>query len=191
MRLIDVPTLRKANLRSGIARMSVRQVNHALWISAAACCGIAVLVVLLGVLVPINSSATDAPELKRSSRTSRAGSQALLPPLESFDSIWAKPLRRPLIDPPVVAQPGPAPGVPSSDGLQVTLVGTVGNSLAMLRAADGSISLKGIGDQISGAEVIAIRPGQIDVRSGGQTLTLSKPRDPDPQTGIVTTPPNP
>jgi hypothetical protein len=171
--------------------MSVRQLNHALWISASACCGIAILVVVLGVLLPITSSATDAPELKRSSRSLHAGSQALLPPLESFDSIWAKPLRRPLVDPPVAAQPGPTQTVASAASLPVTLVGTIGTSLAMLRAADGSISLKGIGDQISGAEVIAIRPGQIDVRSGGQTLTLSKPPDADPQTGIVTSAPSP
>ncbi|HZK82385.1 MAG TPA: hypothetical protein VFC46_14990, partial [Humisphaera sp.] len=59
----------------------------------------------------------------------------------------------------------------------VTLVGTVGTSLAMLRGPDGVISVLSVGDQLAGAQVLAIRPAQIDVRFNSRTLTLDKPKE--------------
>ena len=59
----------------------------------------------------------------------------------------------------------------------ITLVGTVGTSLAMLRGPDGVVSVLSVGDQLAGAQVLAIRPAQIDVRFNSRTLTLDKPKE--------------
>src|SRR4051794_31940385 len=104
MKLIDPSALRSVNIRGGAARISVRQRNQALWIAAGFCCGVAVLVALLGVVIPTTPASTDGAESKPGSRRARSGSEASLPTLESFESIWAKSLRRPLVDSPA-AQP--------------------------------------------------------------------------------------
>jgi hypothetical protein len=186
MRLIDVPKLRKANLRGSSTRMTARLINQMLWVTAACFCGVAVLVVLLGVLIPTTAS-TPAQPAHSADHDKHAP-----PALESFESIWAKPLRRALIEGPVTPQAmtpaGPVVAAPGA--LPITLVGTIGNTLAMLQNPDGSVVVKGVGDQLAGAEVTAIRPGQIDVKYNGQALTLNKPKDTTPYPGIVGNPNN-
>src|SRR5579863_7368290 len=99
MRLIDEPKLRKANLLGSSTRMTARQINQMLWSAAACFCGGAVIVVLLGVLIPTTAS-TPAQPIHSSDVEKHATptAQASLPPLESFESIWTKPLRRPLTE---------------------------------------------------------------------------------------------
>ena len=65
-------------------------------------------------------------------------------------------------------------------GFQLTLAGTIGNSLALLRRADGSIEVKAVGESIDGVEVLAIRSGQIELRVNGEKVTLKKPKEPEP-----------
>jgi len=194
MRLIDVPKLRKANLRGSSTRMTARQINQALWAAAACLGGMAVLVLLFGVLIPTSISTPAPPaRVKDNEKHAMPSAQASLPPLESFESIWAKPLRRALIEAPVSPQgmtpAGPVMAAPGA--LPITLVGTIGNTLAMLQNPDGSVVVRGVGEQLAGAEVTAIRPGQIDVRYNGQALTLNMPRNVTPYPGIVGNPNNP
>jgi hypothetical protein len=189
MRLIDLPTLRKANLRSGPTRMTARQINQALWITAACLCGIAALVLVLGVLLPVNAKPPADEVSKSAGKHSTPGEQASLPSLESFESIWPKPLRRPMVDAPVAPPAPTGPGIAVAGAVPMTLVGTIGNSLAMLQTPDGTIALKGVGEQLAGADVVAVRPGEVDLRYGGRDLTLTKPKDAS-QAGMIVSPNN-
>jgi hypothetical protein len=58
------------------------------------------------------------------------------------------------------------------------LVGTIGNSVALVRTgAGGAIEVKGVGEQVNGAKIVAIRPMQVDVEVGGARMTIVKPRE--------------
>jgi len=174
-------------------RMTARQINQALWAAAACLCGVAVIVLVFGVLLPtsVGNARTEAPG--SGDKHAMPSAQASLPSLESFESIWAKPLRRTLVDSPAGSSPttpaGPVVAAPGA--VPITLVGTIGTTLAMLQNPDGSVVVKGIGDQLAGAEVTAIRPGQVDVRYNGLALTLTKHRDAVPFPRIVGNPNNP
>jgi hypothetical protein len=74
--------------------------------------------------------------------------------------------------------PGGAPTAAIQSASGPVLVGTIGDSLAMFRMPDGSIALKGIGDDLEGSSVIAIRPDQVDLQSNGKRTTVSKPPAP-------------
>ena len=63
----------------------------------------------------------------------------------------------------------------------LTLVGTVGSSLAMLQSADGNVELKAVGESLGGMKVLAIRPSQVDVQYNGKKLTLDKVKPPAEQ----------
>jgi hypothetical protein len=91
-------------------------------------------------------------------------------------------LRRPLIDPENDAQSPEAIAAQATAGGStapppITLVGTIGESLAMLRGTDGNVSVLKIGDQLDGVQLLAVRPAQVDVRYNNRTLTLDKPKE--------------
>jgi len=58
----------------------------------------------------------------------------------------------------------------------LTLVGTIGNSLAMLKTRDGKIELKGVGESISGITILTITPAKVEARYNGRTISLDKQR---------------
>lgn len=63
---------------------------------------------------------------------------------------------------------------PAPSALRLTLVGTIGQSLAMLRTADGSVEVCGVGETVGGAEVVSVRPRRVEVRINGQLVALTK-----------------
>jgi hypothetical protein len=73
--------------------------------------------------------------------------------------------------------PDPAP-VAASDLPPYTLVGTVGDSLALLRGADGAVEIRGVNESVGGVEVQSIQPGSVRVRYNGKVMTLDKPKEP-------------
>lgn len=157
--------------------MTARQINQALWIATAACVALAAGVVLLGVALPVGSPGEAAGEAKTGGRPVAAATTTAVPPLDSFDAIWPKPLRRSLNEG-VAAQAAAtaAPPVSAAAGLPVSLAGTIGNSLALLKLSDGSVVARRAGDSVGGADVLAIRPGEVDVRFAGRSVTLTKAR---------------
>jgi hypothetical protein len=174
--------------------MTGRQLNQILWITVGSLLGGAVIVVVVGLLLPIAGEIpAKSTHLSPADKRATVVTQASLPSLESFEPIWNKSLRRALVEVystsappsipvgPVVARPGALP---------MTLVGTIGNSLAMLQNPDGSVVIKGVGDQLAGAEVRAIRTGQVDLRYNGQMLTLNKTKEPPPFQGVAGNPNN-
>jgi hypothetical protein len=101
--------------------------------------------------------------------------------LADFESIWRLNLRKSLTDAPASAPLAdatttPVAVVPGSGGPFV-LIGTIGDSLAMIRTASGAVELKGLGEIVNGAKIVAIRPAQVDVESDGQRTTVAKLRE--------------
>lgn len=167
--------------------MTTRQINVLLWASATALCAAALAVALWGILAPVGDVGAGAAAQPVTTPGNAQLASASLPSLESFAPVWSKPIRRPLVDGQMVASAPDTAAAPIADtSLPVTLVGTIGNSLAMLKLADGSIALKGPGDQVAGVDVLSVRPAAVDIRFAGRTITLNKVNVP-PSTGPVDT----
>ena len=158
--------------------MTRKQINLILWSAAGAAVAGAALCVSLEILMPIESVA-DSHEHAAFAQTKPANSAATLPALNSFQVVWDKPLRGQLAQ---VDDAGPAGGAPANSnvatstdsGTNLTLLGTIGQSLAMIRMPDGSTELRHVGEESAGAQILAIRPYQIDIRLDGRTITIAK-----------------
>ena len=148
----------------------------------------AVLAVALAVAMPLKveaqSDSTDSSASASSAQTpadiSASQQQSIVAMLEPALSLR---LRQPLgqAAPSLAAtQQSPtessAPAA-TSDQLPFTLVGTIGDSLALLRGADGNVEIKGVDENIAGAQVVAISPGEIRVRYNGKIAKLVKPKE--------------
>ena len=154
--------------------MKVRQINSFLWLTAAGCLALGGLSLGLGFALPL-----DVSPAVHTKGGAPAGTPSTKPAVESFEQVASRSLRAPLND----AQAGTiSPGGSHTPAIQPAsgpvLVGTIGDSLAMFRMPDGSIALKGIGDDLEGSSVIAIRPEQVDLQSSGKRMTVSKPPAP-------------
>jgi hypothetical protein len=155
--------------------MITRQLNMFLWTSTAVLsCG-AVAVLTFGLFAPLQPAAPASTSTAGSTIASqRTGTD--LPPLDSFNEIFKRPLRVALTDAPAAAPVPTSVSAPATAAPPpLVLVGTIGQSLAMIRTADGNIAVKGVGEHVGEADVLAIRPTQVDIRIGGKTVTLEKP----------------
>lgn len=162
--------------------MNVRKVNLTLWTVAGTLAVGAVVVAVMGVLAPVDvDEPTSARAVKSVAATSQASPDARLG-LEAFERIAAIKLRKPLEGAPATAGTGPqmtevTPATTAgAAGAPFTLVGTIGQSLAMIQTAGGGIEVKAVGEQANGAKIVAIRPSQVDVEVGGARMTIAKPR---------------
>lgn len=125
---------------------------------------------------------------------------ASLPSLPDFETIWARRLR-PSFGPAVAD--GMTPGIATVPGAAtpqtvagVTLVGTIGSSVALVRDGAGNVEAHQVGETVAGGgEVVAVRPSEMDLRVNGQVVTLRRiadapatplaPPEDDPQIGPV------
>ena len=129
-------------------------------------------------LIPLESTARDATPTTRPASQSLASRDA--PSLAEFEPIFQAVLRpaptEALTEATVVAEAAPAPTVP--DGIALTLVGTIGQSLALLRNAQGEVELRGVGDTAGGATVVSIQPSRVEMQHNGRSIVLEKPKEP-------------
>ncbi len=162
--------------------MTPRQLNLTLWSLTAILALAAAACAFWGLTSPVTVDAS-APDPRRSTPSTTQSASSALPPLSAFEPLWSLPLRKPLTDSSTTAgasnntqptPPQPAPGA----SLSFTLVGTIGDSLAMIRTATGQIEVKSVGEESAGAKIVAIRPYQIDVQFNGQLMTLITPKEP-------------
>jgi|SRR5712691_4475600 len=159
--------------------MNVRRVNRGLWGLTAVLSLGAVACAVMGVVMPVEAPVEDVSLGRRAAATSQASPDSQLP-LSAFESIWALDLRKPLTESGTDAARtmDASPATAAGGGGPFVLVGTIGNSLALVRAgAGGAIEVKGVGEQINGAKIVAIRPMQVDVEVGGARMTIVKPRE--------------
>jgi len=148
--------------------------------------GLAILAVAGSLLVPLkdvslNVQPDQANQVAASSKNAPTGPPR---PTESqIDAICDRPLRPSLLGSTVLAISAPATPAPESamqsplSGL--SLVGTIGSSLAMIQGPDGTVEVTAVGDQVNDADVVSIQPDRVTLRLAGRFITLSK--QPEPQ----------
>lgn len=159
--------------------MNVRKVNLSLWALAALLAGGGILAAGFAVFSPVEVGLDEAAVPRRAKpSTSQVSPDALLS-LDGYGSIWTTDYRKPLSDSvAATTQENNPANTADGTGGPFVLVGTIGDSLAMVRMASGAIEIKGIGEEANGAKIVAIRPMQVDVEAGGVRTTISKPREP-------------
>jgi hypothetical protein len=164
--------------------MNTRQLNFSLQAISTILAIASASVLIIGFALPLRPLPSDAAPAvivsQNGGPTQSATAGADLPTVNSFDSIFNHPLRVAVTDVPAPSTAAAHPGAvaaetPASPTQQLVLVGTIGSSLAMIRTPDGNVAVKGVGEEIAGAIVLAIRPSNIDLRIGGKTVTLEKP----------------
>jgi hypothetical protein len=153
--------------------MGARRINQILW-SVAALLGVAAAAVLmLAMTLPLDVRAVE-PTAGRAAATQESSAPTLAP----LEPVWNLRLRGELPAPaaqhePRVASAEVAPA--GGDGVPVTLVGTVGDSLAMLRGQGGTVEVRAVGETLDGVQVLEVRPARVSVRYNGRVVTLDKP----------------
>src|SRR5688572_28293217 len=159
----------------GTPSMTPKTINTFLWTAAVACVGGAALSVALAAVLPLD----DAP-----AATTHTSAPASTQPVESLaplfvlDDSWSRPLRAGLEAAP--ANASSASTQTSSGPPQLTLVGTIGHSIALLQNG-ASVEAAAVGDTVAGASVLSIRPSAVEIRYNDRVLTLTKPaEDPGP-----------
>jgi hypothetical protein len=153
--------------------MAKQRINTALWMAATLLVAGAAVVVSWAVLAPA-PDAVRAEGRMRSAAATQARPNAA-PPIETFEPVWEARLRRTFADAELEHADG-GPAAPSTGASPpLTLVGTIGTSLAMLRTPAAQIEVRGVGEKLLGAEIVAVRPAQVDLRYNGRLVTLSKP----------------
>lgn len=130
--------------------------------------------VVSGLLIPLDVPGQDHSSdafVSRIGSTRITSPPSISPQLTSLD----RPLRSAMSDAaPMATNQGTTPSAESQPAAPFVLVGTIGESLAMFRMVDGSISIKGVGEQINGDSVVAIRPAEADLNINGNRTTLKK-----------------
>jgi hypothetical protein len=162
--------------------VSERRVNLLLWTLAGICTAGAVLSFAFAVLVPLESATGDTTV-----PATRPASQQLalrgMPALAEYEPIFSAVLRQPTTDAPPPSEPAVTVDVApaaAADRPALTLVGTIGQSLAMLRNERGEIEVKGVGDVAGGAKVVSIRTSRVEMQHNGRSIVLEKPKEPTP-----------
>src|SRR2546430_4828103 len=145
--------------------MTIRQINL-LMKAAAALMIVASAVVRTGaMMMPLDDSRALSSE-QRVGKAESSSSAPDLPPLEDFAPVFAAHLRGQTV--------APAPALASSGSL--TLVGTVGENVALVRSG-GETEARLVGEKFAGGEVVAVRAGEADIRTSDGVVTLRKSPD--------------
>ncbi len=159
--------------------MSPRRLDRSLRVVAAGFGALAVLVLVGGLLIPLETvSLTQRATHLSTTRPSGVGSNAPTP--ESFGNALTRPLRPSLVDAPPVADTARTSPGPAVSAEQMKLVGTVGESVAMIQGPKGQIVLVEVGDDLEGMLVTAIRERMVELQQGNRVIRLEKPKSPAP-----------
>jgi hypothetical protein len=157
--------------------MNVRQIRAILWALAALLTVSAVASALL-LLLP-----SDPPRIEARGGDepgAAAPSQAVrdeIPTLDAFEPILAATFDEPLVRPApeVLEEPAPEPApAAASASVPFRLAGTVGTTLAVLRADDGRIEVRRVGQSVDGVEILSVEAGRATVRHNGQVHLLER-----------------
>ena len=150
--------------------MTSRRINLFLWTGSAVLCALAAGAVAWTFLNPI-----EPQPLAQSTRpipTTNPTAMVNLPSLSDIQPFLDKPLRHNFTG----ATSTAVATAQNSTEPPLTLVGTIGNSLAMLKTRDGKIELKAVGESISGLTILTITPAKVEARYNGRTISLDKQR---------------
>jgi hypothetical protein len=134
------------------------------------------VVAVAGVILPLQITDSAGGSRQPQSASDQA---AALPSLAAMQHVWDLRLRRDLSpsDATLAAEPIPAAAsLPAN--FPVALLGTVGNSLAMLQDSSGQVELRAVGETVAGVEILEVKPYRVQVRYNGKVQTLEKPSEP-------------
>jgi hypothetical protein len=158
--------------------MNVRRTNLLLWTLTATFSAGALLSILLALFVPVDATSDATTSTRRGPTTTQSSPDAQFP-LAAFEPVWSLSLRHSLTDTPTTANANATENVtPSTGGAPFTLVGTIGDSLAMIQAPSGAVEVRSVGEQAYGAKILAVRPSQVEIEYAGGRMTLTKPKEP-------------
>jgi hypothetical protein len=154
--------------------VNVRRVNFALWSAAVLMTAVALGAVLLAMMLPVE---VEAPRVRAErAATTRSSDDAVLA-LATFEPVWNLALRRSFDAAQAttpVKEAGPAEV--KSEGA-ITLLGTIGDTLALIQVAGGVVEVKGVGESAGGGKILAVRPAEVDVEVGGKVVTVRKVKE--------------
>ena len=167
--------------------MNSRRVNLLLWTAATLLCVLGVLGVALALLVPLSEQIAESPSTAVATvpaRVTPATQSAASPLIAQIEHASSLRLRRMLGEPeniavnvPTVATtvntPSTASDMPGI--LPITLVGTIGDSLALLRTQAGTVEVRSVGESLAGALILSVRPRHVEVRFNDKVVAMDKP----------------
>ena len=145
---------------------------------------------MLALLTPLGPAASSDSNWPRAvgpplgPATRNASTTGAIPSIYSeldFERIGSLRLRHHLIESPAPEQPAngsaqaPVASAPAPQPL--ALLGTIGDSLAMLQTPGGPVELKGVGESIAGMTILSISPARVEARYNGRVVVLVKPTD--------------
>jgi len=151
--------------------MTSRRINLFLWTASIFLCALAGAALVWTMLNPIEAEpiAASVHPIPATNPTAMVN----LPSLTDVQPYLDKPLRHNFNG---ASQTSGATAQANSTEPPLILVGTIGNSLAMLKTRDGKIELKGVGESISGLTILTITPAKVEARYNGRTISLDKQR---------------
>jgi hypothetical protein len=158
--------------------LNIRRTNLLLWTLTATLAAGAILSIALALFLPVDASPDTDAAARRNPATSQSSPDAQLP-LAAFEPVWSLSLRHPLTEGTAVANVTPENTTPTNPGgAPFTLVGTIGDTLAMIQTPSGAVEVCSVGDQAYGAKILAVRPSQVEIEFAGGRMTLTKPKEP-------------
>jgi hypothetical protein len=166
--------------------MTVKRINSLLKATAVACCALAGLVVAAAVLTPLDLGEREPGGKNLVASQPGAGRRpTTLPAGETGEAYlahaWRGTARENLA---ANSQAAPSAGAPGAPPGPMTLVGTIGDALALIKLPDGSVVAKGVGEEVGDGSVVNIGSKGVEVLINGQHVLLSKPQ-PATSTGVL------
>jgi len=159
--------------------MNARKLNFLMWTGAIALVACAIFVLVSGAVMPLE---TASPLVAHPGAPQSVAATSRSSPPASIDlaRIGALRLRRPLAQPTAeqeITTSAPPP-IATSSLPPLTLVGTIGDSLAMLQTPGGAVEVRGVGETIAGTTIVSIRPARVELQFNGRTVVLVKAAEP-------------
>jgi len=151
--------------------MTSRRINLFLWTGSVLLCACAVGAIAWTLLTHIDSE--PLAQIHQTIPTTNPTAMVNLPSPTDMQPFLDKPLRHNLTN---AAPTTLATTQINSTDPPLTLVGTIGNSLAMFKTRDGRIELKAVGESIAGFTIVTIAPSKVEARYNGRLIQLEKQR---------------
>jgi len=157
--------------------LNARRTNTLLFTAAIALFVAAGASLIAGLWLPLEAASVSQGVQPRADAQPSTRSSDRLPPLTAYEAIATRQWRSPESSPTIAAGTSTPAAPAAADGSlpAMSLEGTVGNSLAIIKLGDGSTILKAVGDEIAGARIVAISPSQVQLLRDGRPLMISKP----------------
>jgi len=158
--------------------VNVRQINLALQVTTIVLVSAAVLSLAAGLFVPLETQGVPASS---QGPVAAVNHSQQLPPVDSFAPIFSRSLQASgnASGGATAAQANSQAADPAVPVAQLVLVGTIGDSLALIQGPDGTVAIVEPGDDVNGSPVTAVRPSEVDLRINGKVTTLHKSPAPD------------